>query len=160
MTPPYRVSQAADPGIPVRTLPEDLIPERNGVVAWWTSAKRDDEWILPRTFRAFTFMGNVELDLTSARMGSGTSEMELKCILGNIEITVPPDIRIICDGDGIAGTFEIERVGKIIPPLPDAPTIRISGTAYLGAVTIKIVDPNAPGWAEKLKAWARIAGAK
>lgn len=155
MTPPYRVSQAADLSLPVRTLPEDLIPERNGIVAWWTSAKRDVDWILPRTFRAFTFMGNIELDLTNARMGSGTSEMELKCILGNIEITVPPDIRIVCDGDGIAGTFEIERVGKPTPPPPDAPTIRITGTAYLGAVTIKIIDPNAPTWTAKLKAWAR-----
>jgi len=154
VTPPYRVTPAPDPNLPVRTLPEDLIPQRNGVVAWWTSTKRDDEWILPRAFRAFTFMGNVELDLTNARMGSGTSEMELNCVLGNIEVTVPPDIRIVCEGSGVAGTFDVERVGKTTPPA-DAPTIIISGTAYLGAVTIKIVDPNAPSWVKKLKAWAK-----
>ena len=90
MTPPYRVGPAADLNVPVRTLPDDLIPERSGIVAWWTSAKREDEWILPRAFRAFTFMGNIEIDLNSAHMGAGTSEVELNCVLGNIEVTVPP----------------------------------------------------------------------
>lgn len=99
-------------------------------------------------------MGNIELDLTMARMGAGTSEMELKCIMGNIEVTVPPDIRVVCDGDAIAGNFEVERVGNTTPP-PDAPTLKISGTAYFGAVTIRIVDPNAPTWRDKLRAWVQ-----
>ena len=154
MTPPYRVSAVPDLSIPVRTLPEDFIPERSGVVAWWTGTKRNHEWILPRAFRGFCFMGHIELDLTMARLGSGTSEMELRCVMGNIEVTVPPDIRVVCDGDAVAGNFEVERVGNTTPP-PDAPTIHITGTVYLGAVTIRIVDPNAPSFLKKLKAWAR-----
>ena len=126
MTPPYRVGQPADPGILVRTLPEDLIPERTGVVAWWSNVKREGEWILPRAFRAFTFMGNVEVDLTSARMGSGASEMEINCVLGSVTVTVPPDIRILCDGDSMAGSFDVERIGKTTPPA-DAPTIKSPG---------------------------------
>jgi hypothetical protein len=158
VTPPYRVSQSPALGIPVRTLPEDLIPERSGVVAWWSSAKRQGEWVLPRAFRAFTCMGNVELDLTNARMGSGTTEMELNCFMGAIDVIVPPDIHVLCDGEGMFGTFEVKRTGNTTPPA-DVPTLRISGTAYFGAITIKIVDPTAPGWAEKLKAgWASFTG--
>ena len=154
MTPPYRVSPAPYTSLTVRTLPDDLIPERGGAVAWWSGRKQDHEWILPRNFRGFTCMGNIELDLTMAKMGAGTSEMELKCIMGNIEVTVPPDVRVVCDGDAIAGNFEVERVGNTTPP-PDAPTLKISGTAYFGAVTIRIVDPNAPTWRDKLKAWVQ-----
>ena len=50
-------------------------------------------------------------------------------------------------------------MGNTSPPAADAPTLRISGTAYFGAVNIKIVDPNAPGWVEKLKSeWASLKG--
>lgn len=156
MTPPYRVVQTAEHGIPVRILPEDLIPERSGVVSWWSSVKREGEWVVPREFRAFACMGNVELDLTYALMGPGVTEMELNCFMANIEVTVPADIRVLCDGDGMVGSFDVRRIGDTNPP-PDAPTLSISGTAYFGAITIKIVDPNAPGWAEKLKArWAAL----
>lgn len=97
-------------------------------------------------------MGNTELDLTWARMGRGISEMEIRCILGNVEVRVPPDIRVECDGDGIAGTFEVQVIGQIFPPPADAPTLRISGSAYLGAVTVKIMGQLGPSWTERLKA--------
>lgn len=151
VTPPYRVRQTAEHGILVRTLPEDLIPELDRVVAWWTTVKREREWVVPRDFKAFACMGTVELDLTYARMGAGISDMELNGFMANIEVTVPADIRVECDGDGMLGNFDVKRIGNADPP-PDAPILRISGTAYVGSITIKIVDPNAPGWAERLKA--------
>jgi hypothetical protein len=96
-------------------------------------------------------MGHVEIDLTHARMGAGTTEMELNCVMGGIDVMVPPDVRVLCDGEAMAGSYGVERTGNTTPPA-DAPTLSITGSAYFGAVTIKIVDPNAPGWAEKLKA--------
>src|SRR5215217_4588396 len=113
-----------------RSLPDNLVPERNGVTVWWSNIKREGEWILPRTFRTFTFMGNTELDLMTARMGQGTSEIEIRCIFGNVEIRVPPDIRVLCDGDGLAASFEVERIGEIPPLSDEAPTLRITGSAY------------------------------
>ncbi|HEX6576034.1 MAG TPA: LiaF domain-containing protein [Gemmatimonadaceae bacterium] len=141
----------------VRNLPDNLVPLRNGVTVWWSNIKREGEWILPRIFRVFTFMGNAELDLTFARLGQGTSEIEIRCIFGNVEIRVPPDIRVQCDGDGIAGSFEVERVGEVPPPADDSPVLRVSGTAYMGAVTIKIMGTVGPGWKERLKAgWQQL----
>lgn len=157
MTTPYGVSRTTDHPILVRTLPEDLIPQQSRIAAWWTTEKREGEWVVPREFKAFAGQGTIELDLTYARMGSGISDMELNCFMANIEVTVPADIRVECDGDGMLGHFEVKRIGDTTP-LPDAPTLRISGTAYVGSITIRIVDPNAPGWTEKLK--ARLASLK
>ena len=134
-----------------RILPHHLVEERSGLTAWWAQVKRDGEWMLPRSFRAFTCMGNVELDLTSAKMGIGTSGIEILCILGNVEITVPRDVRVVCDGEGFGGSFNIERIGDTTPP-ENGPTLRVSGNAYLGSVTVKIVGPKGPGLMEKLKA--------
>ena len=156
VTPPYRRGHTAEYGVLVRTLPEDLIPVLKRVVAWWTTEKREGEWVVPRDFKAFACMGTVELDLTYARMGAGVSEMELNGLMATIEVTVPADIRVECDGDEMLGHFEVKRTGNADPPL-DAPVLRLSGTAYLSSITIKIVDPNAPGWAERLKArWASL----
>jgi len=151
MTPPYRVGQAVEQVIPVRTIAEDLVPDRAGAVSWWSGVKRDGEWIVPRAFRGFACMGHVELDLTHARMGAGVTEMELNCFMGGIDVIVPADVRVICDGDAMVGSFDVTRVGNPMPPA-DAPTLRIFGTAYFGAISVKVVDPNAPGWAEKFAA--------
>jgi len=158
VTTPYGVGPSVPQALPVRTVSEEYVEERNGVVCWWSGLKREGEWVVPRNFRAFACMGNIELDLTYARMGVGITEMELNCLMANIEVTVPADIRVICDGDAMAGTFEIKRVGN--PTAPDnAPILKISGTAYAGSITVKVVDPNAPGWAERLKArWAALTG--
>lgn len=158
VTPPYRLDQSAPSLALDHIIPDHLVPERNGAVAWWSTIKREGEWILPRFFRSFTFMGSVEIDLRQAHLGAGTSEMEVNCLMGSIEITVPPEIRVICDGSGMLGSFDVQRVGNTTPP-PDAPTVRITGTAYLGSIEIKVVDPNAPTWTDKLKSgWASLKG--
>ncbi len=135
-----------------RTLPDHLVPERNGVTVWWSSIKRVGEWTLPRFFRTFTFMGNTELDLTSARMSADVSEIEIRCILGNVELMVPPDVRVYCEGNGFIGSFEVEIVGIVDGAhAPDAPILRVTGTAYLGSVTVKVMGTPGPDWKQKLK---------
>ena len=157
MTTPYGVSPTADHSVLVRTLPEDLIPPENRIAAWWTSVKRGDEWIVPRALKGFACMGTIELDLTHARMGSGISEMELNCFMANIEVIVPNDIRVECDGDEMLGHFEVKKIAEPNAAM-DAPTLRISGTAYVSTITVRVVDPNSPGWTRKLK--SRLAALK
>ncbi len=118
-------------------IPADLIPEHRGAVACLSSVNRDGDWILPRLFRVVSFMGNVELDLTSVRMGPGESHIEIRCIWGNVEITVPPEIRIEVDGRPFVGTFEVERSAPNTLS-PDAPLLRITGSVVMGSVTINV----------------------
>jgi len=100
-------------------------------------------------------MGNVELDLTHARLGEGTSEIEIRCIFASVEITAPQDIRILCEGEGLAGNFEVTRVGEIAPLSDNAPTVRITGNAYFGSVSVKIMGTVGPGWKDKISAWVQ-----
>jgi cell wall-active antibiotic response 4TMS protein YvqF len=131
-------------------IPADLVPERRGVVAFISHVVRGGDWILPRHFRAVAFMGGVDIDLTHARIGPGTSHVEIKAFLGSVRVVVPPDLRVECEGDSIVASFEIDRAVVHTPP-PDAPLVVIGGTALLGAVEVKVVDPDAPGWFEKLR---------
>jgi Cell wall-active antibiotics response 4TMS YvqF len=140
---------------PLVVIPAELVPEQRGVVAFLSSVNRAGDWILPRLFRVVSFMGNTELDLTSVRIGPGESHIDIRCVWGNVEITVPPDIRVEVDGQPFIGTFELARSAPSTAS-PDAPVLRVTGSAVMGAVTINVIDPNAKGWFEKMR--ARLKG--
>ena len=147
---PPAVVQPAHP-----TLEAHQVPERRGTVAILSSARRDADWILPRLFRVFTFWGNTELDLTSVLLGPGTSVIDIRCIMGNVEISVPPDLRVESEVDAVLGSADVRREIASTTS-PDAPTVRITGTTFLGSIEIKVVDPNRPSLGERIR--QRILG--
>ena len=135
--PPARVDQPAHPFV----IPAEFVPERRGAVVFLSSSNRNGDWILPRLFRVVACLGNIELDLTSAKLGPGESHIEIRCVFGNVEITVPPEIRVDAEGHALMGTFEHTRSAPSTQ-WTDAPLLRITGSVLLGAVTIKVADPH------------------
>ena len=118
--------------------------------------RRDADWILPRLFRIFAFWGNAELDLTHVLLGPGTSTIEIRCIMASVEIRVPPDLRVESEVDAVLGSAEVRREAATTTS-PGTPTVRITGSTFLGSIEIKVIDPNAPGLLEKIR--RRITGA-
>jgi hypothetical protein len=136
----------------------EMVPPVRGVTAFLSAQARSGDWILSRLFRAVAFWGSVTIDLTSARMGAGTSKIEVVAIMGSIEVFVPPDVRVECEGDAILGSFEMQGQ-KWSKPADGAPLVHVTGTAYLGSVEVIVVDPNAPSWIESLtKRWKALRG--
>lgn len=128
-----------------------LVPEVRGVVAVLSTVTRQGDWILPRLFRAASFMGSVEIDLTTARIGPGTSEVQLRAVMSNVKVLVPPDLRVECEVDPVLGATKVIREAESTTSA-QAPLVRITGTAFLASVEVMVVDPNARGWIEKLRA--------
>lgn len=139
-TPPIPPVRADQPGHP-SVIPAEFVPERRGAVVFLSSTNRKGDWILPRLFRVVAFMGNIELDLTTAKLGPGESHIEIRCVFGNVEITVPPEIRVDAEGHAFGGTFEHTRPAPSTQG-PDAPLLRITGSVFMGAVTINVVRPK------------------
>jgi hypothetical protein len=126
------------------------VPERRGVFAFLSNIEREGRWTLPRSFRALSVLGSVELDLTSVELGA-TSEIEIRCFLGNVEIKVPPGVRLEVDGDATIGNFEFRhQVRSTVDP--SAPVVIIKAAVLLGNIEVTVVDPNAPGLLQRLKA--------
>jgi hypothetical protein len=142
---PAAVSRAQHP-----TLAPHLVPERRGAVSFLSHLRRDGDWILPRLFRVFAFWGNAEIDLTQALLASGTSEIEVRCIMASVQIFVPPDVRVESEVEAVMGSAEVQRQTASTTS-PDAPCVRITGTAFMGSIEIKVIDPNAPGLFEKIR---------
>jgi Cell wall-active antibiotics response 4TMS YvqF len=137
-------------------VPQEMVPAVRGVTSFLSSQVRAGDWILPRLFRAVSFAGSVTIDLTSARFGAGTSRIEVVAIMGSIEVLVPPDVRVECDGDAVLGSFDLQGQ-KWSTPAVGAPTVHVTGTAYLGSAEVRVVNPNAPSWIEILKTrWHQV----
>jgi len=115
----------------------------SGVVSFLSSNEREGRWQLPRRFRALAVMGNVELDLRQAEIGYGLSVIEAVAVMGNIEITISPDITVESDGDSLLGSFVLKYDGRANPAAANRDkVIRVTGTAYLSAVTIHVKGPD------------------
>lgn len=147
MTTPPAVPAAAAPG-PV-LVPADHIPDRLGAVAILSKISREGAWALPRALRVAAFMGQIDLDLTRVQIAPGLSEIEVMCVMGHVNIVAPHGLNIECTGDPILGRFSLKRVSGALAS-PDAPVVRIKGTALMGEVTVKVVDPAAP---RRFRAW-------
>jgi hypothetical protein len=125
------------------------VTQRRGALAILSEAKRIGRWVVPPRFRAFAFLGNVRIDLTDAVLSDGTTEIECFALVGEVRIIAPPGLRIECDGDGVAGEFKMREPRSYQRPV-DGPLVRVTGTALLGAVIIRITDPSSRGWRERL----------
>jgi hypothetical protein len=122
----------------------DLTHQRShaGIVSFLSSNEKEGRWQLPRHFRALAVMGNVELDLREAEVGYGLSVIEAVAVMGNIELTIPPEITVECDGDSLLGTFTLKYVGASPTQASPDRVIRITGTAYVGAVSVTVKKPS------------------
>ncbi|HMI47514.1 MAG TPA: hypothetical protein VK481_02455, partial [Gemmatimonadaceae bacterium] len=106
----HRLTSPLDPPRYASEQGSQLVPDPHsaaGVVSFLSSNERDGRWSLPRQFRALAVLGNVELDLRVAEIGYGLSVIEAVTVLGNIEITIGPEITIESDGDSLLGSFVV-----------------------------------------------------
>jgi hypothetical protein len=118
-------------------------PQAAGVVAFLSSTEREGRWELPRRFRALAVLGNVELDLRDAMIGIGVSDIEAVAVMGNIAITVPPEVAVECDGDSLLGSFVVKYKGRVTAAAATGlRTVRITGTAYASCVEICVKGPD------------------
>jgi len=128
---------------PYALAPE--VPQASGVVSFLSSNEREGNWALPRRFRALAVLGNVELDLREAEIGLGVSVIEAVAVMGNIEITVPPDVAVESDGDSLLGSFVVKYAKGIAPGLATGyKKLHITGTAYAASVEVHVKGPDEP----------------
>src|SRR5690349_16116290 len=53
-------------------------------------------WTMPPQLRVATILANTEIDLREAQLENDVSVIEVMCVMGNVGITVPPDVIVEC----------------------------------------------------------------
>lgn len=110
--------------------------KRARMLALVSGVRRRGAWQVPERMQATTVLGGVDLDLRQAILPPGEISLRAVCVLGGVDIVVPPEMRVIDDGWAIVGGIEVP------PETPessaqDAPVLRITGLAILGGISIK-----------------------
>ena len=105
------------------------------VIAMFGGTGRTGSWAPARTVHALTIMGGMELDFRGARFAPGVTELNVLGIMGGVEIIVPPELRVECDGFGLFGGFDgISQEGATDDP--ERPTLLIRGLAIMAGVEV------------------------
>ena len=109
-------------------------PTSSGAVAILGGFSRKGDWVVPKEFTAFMFMGGGEIDLRDARFTEREVTIHIVAMLGGCEVIVPEDATVYVTGIGILGAFEHTESGG---GSPDGPVITINGVAFMGGVDVK-----------------------
>jgi hypothetical protein len=109
--------------------------ETETITAVMGGAVRKGEWEPAELVQVISIMGGVELDFRDAVMLEGVTELEIRVIMGGVEVIVPDDIDVETEGMGVMGGFEHFRHTS---GDPNAPLLRITGFALMGGVDIKL----------------------
>jgi hypothetical protein len=126
--------ERAAAAVPAR--PDGPPDEVSHIVAVLSGATRKGTWQVPPAMNVVAVLGGVELDFRDAVLPGGDITIAATCILGGMEITVPPEMQVIDSGVAILGGREIAGASEESIQ-PGAPVLRISGFCLLGGVEVK-----------------------
>lgn len=107
----------------------------SSITAIMTSVERSGTWQVPQHSRVVVFLGECKLDLRGARISARATTFDVRVLMGNLEIVVPEGVETIVDATIVAASRTVRLDGQ--PPPPDAPVIRITGSAVASSITVR-----------------------
>ncbi|HWO23628.1 MAG TPA: LiaF domain-containing protein [Kofleriaceae bacterium] len=109
--------------------------ERKKLRVVMSHIERKGRWTVPRTLELRVLWGNTELDFRDASLAPGTTTIDVRVLMGNLEIILPPHLAVDVDVSSFMGSVE-ER--HRVPPDADParPLLRLTGAVRLGNLEI------------------------
>ena len=108
--------------------------EPKRVAAIFSSVERRGAWVVPPKLKASAVFGAVVLDFREASFQPGVTELEVRALFGALEILVPPELAVECDGSAVLASWEGQGATAVADP--DRPLLRVTGRAVLGSVEV------------------------
>ncbi len=111
--------------------------QRYQIVSVLGTGGRTGSWTVPRLLSAVTVLGTLRIDLRGAQLSGPEVEIDVRCVLGTVEIIIPPGLSVSAEGISVLSTFEhVEPAPGLPEPTVGAPLVRIRGVSVLGTVTV------------------------
>jgi hypothetical protein len=106
------------------------------IMAVFSESKRSGLWAVPQELDVTAVMSNLTLDLRSALLAPGVTDVQLKAVMASVQIIVPPGVRVV------------DRVRPFMASVTDdsysdlssdaaVPVIRLTGYAVMAEVKVK-----------------------
>jgi hypothetical protein len=98
------------------------------------SIKRRGVWKPSRYSNAICVMGEADLDFTEAQIPPGVSDLNIFCMMGEVNIIVPQGINVESKGIPVMADFSDTTIEQ---EDPNAPTLRVKAFVLMGEVNIR-----------------------
>lgn len=122
--------------VPDQTAPAAVSRRVGRLVAIFSATSRKGVWQAEPVMSVLSVLGAVELDFRDAILPGKEVVLRASSVLGAVEVTVPPEMRVVDNGIAILGAREVTgNAGEAATP--DSPVLRIEGTCVLGAVEVR-----------------------
>ena len=106
------------------------------IIAIFGGASRKGKWHASPKINTVTIFGGAELDFRDAQLPAQEITVNCTCIFGGVDITVPPEMKIVESGIAIFGGRDISS-NEAEAASPDAPVLRLTGLTLFGGVSAK-----------------------
>ena len=113
----------------VKSSTKDLLNET--VVFWGSEKKIESEKFKGGEINVA--FGGITIDLRDSKVAENGANLHINCAFGSVEILVPKNCRVVSEGTGILGGWDVE----IEKRETTKPVLTITGGVILGGVEIK-----------------------
>lgn len=124
-------------------------PAEKRFLALMGEVNRQGRWSVPAYLKVSAIMGTVRLDLREAEVPATGVDIDATAVMGDVRILLPPGLHAEVDGMAFMGEFSDRTAGTAATL--DAPSIRVRGSAVMGAVRVETRLPKEGA----LQAWKR-----
>lgn len=131
--------------------------EHQRILTIMGETKRRGAWTPARRLEVRAVMSEVGLDLREARLLPGVTTIDVSAVMAQVTITVPPGVRVDCNGSAIMGSFT-DHVPDADPTALDAPTISVTGLSVMAEVKVRVRLPNESALEALKRDWSRRLG--
>ena len=121
---------------PQQSLALDRMEESARIVAIFSETKRGGLWAVPSYLDVKATMSNLTLDLRSARLSPGLTDVHVNAVLASVQIILPPGVRVIESVRAFMASVTDDSY-SVLTSDPSVPVIRLSGRAFMAEVKVR-----------------------
>jgi uncharacterized protein DUF1707 len=110
--------------------------ETGRIVAIFSETKRSGLWAVPSRLDVKATMSNLTLDLRSARLSAGVTDVDISAVMASVQIILPPGVRVVESVHAFMASVTDDSY-SVVSSDSSAPVIRLTGRAIMAEVKVR-----------------------
>jgi hypothetical protein len=124
------------PRIAALPMAVDRADESGRIVAILSETQRSGLWAVPPQLDIAAVMSTLTLDLRSAQLSPGVTDLHVKAVMASVQILLPPGVRVVERVRGFMASVTDDSY-SVVASDPSVPVIRLRGNAVMAEVKVQ-----------------------